>query len=133
AAAVAEDQQRAAVAEGVGDLPADVMGGGGDLGGGAGDPPEVVLDLLGNRRVHGLAMLAWRPFHRPFRAASGTMNPLRNTGPRGDAMELARSRDAFATARELFVGGVNSPVRAYGAVGGTPVFAAEGRGAELTD
>lgn len=48
-------------------------------------------------------------------------------------MELARSRDAFATARELFVGGVNSPVRAYGAVGGTPVFAAEGRGAELTD
>ena len=30
-------------------------------------------------------------------------------------------------------GGVNSPVRAFGAVGGTPVFMASGRGAYLTD
>jgi len=36
-------------------------------------------------------------------------------------------------ALELFPGGVNSPVRAFRAVGGTPRFIASGRGAYLTD
>ncbi len=44
-----------------------------------------------------------------------------------------RSDDLFARAARLIPGGVNSPVRAFGAVGGTPRFVAEGRGAELVD
>jgi len=41
------------------------------------------------------------------------------------------SGDPFERARAAIPGGVNSPVRAFGAVGGTPVFAAAGEGAEL--
>ena len=41
------------------------------------------------------------------------------------------SEDLFARARDVIPGGVNSPVRAFGAVGGTPRFAARGRGAYL--
>ncbi len=43
------------------------------------------------------------------------------------------SRALFERSRELIPGGVNSPVRAFGAVGGTPVFFREGRGARLVD
>ncbi len=39
----------------------------------------------------------------------------------------------FATARQLMPGGVNSPVRAFSAVGATPFFVARGEGAEITD
>jgi glutamate-1-semialdehyde 2,1-aminomutase len=39
----------------------------------------------------------------------------------------------FARAKELFPGGVNSPVRAYGAVGGTPRFVARASGARVWD
>ncbi|HET8717943.1 MAG TPA: glutamate-1-semialdehyde 2,1-aminomutase, partial [Nocardioidaceae bacterium] len=39
----------------------------------------------------------------------------------------------FARARTVTPGGVNSPVRAFNAVGGTPRFIAEARGAYLTD
>ncbi|MGH8246105.1 MAG: aminotransferase class III-fold pyridoxal phosphate-dependent enzyme, partial [Gammaproteobacteria bacterium] len=39
----------------------------------------------------------------------------------------------FAEARRFIAGGVNSPVRAFQAVGGTPVFFARGRGARLYD
>jgi glutamate-1-semialdehyde 2,1-aminomutase len=39
----------------------------------------------------------------------------------------------FARAKELFPGGVNSPVRAYRAVGGTPRFVASARGARVRD
>jgi glutamate-1-semialdehyde 2,1-aminomutase len=39
----------------------------------------------------------------------------------------------FARALEVTPGGVNSPVRAFGSVGGRPVFMASGRGAYLTD
>lgn len=44
-----------------------------------------------------------------------------------------RSHALFDQARSLFPGGVNSPVRAFGAVGGTPPFIASGRGSTLTD
>ena len=44
-----------------------------------------------------------------------------------------RSRKLFERSQELIPGGVNSPVRAFRAVGGTPVFFREGRGARLTD
>jgi len=43
------------------------------------------------------------------------------------------SAELFARASGLLPGGVNSPVRAFGAVGGTPVFMASGDGAYLTD
>jgi glutamate-1-semialdehyde 2,1-aminomutase len=44
-----------------------------------------------------------------------------------------RSRDAFARAQTVTPGGVNSPVRAFRAVGGTPRFIARASGAYLYD
>jgi glutamate-1-semialdehyde 2,1-aminomutase len=44
-----------------------------------------------------------------------------------------QSAELFARASELMPGGVNSPVRAFGSVGGTPVFMASGQGPYLTD
>jgi glutamate-1-semialdehyde 2,1-aminomutase len=41
--------------------------------------------------------------------------------------------DLYKRACAVLPGGVNSPVRAFGAVGGTPVFMASGRGPYLTD
>ena len=43
------------------------------------------------------------------------------------------SQSLFARARAVTPGGVNSPVRAFNAVGGTPRFMRSGRGAWLTD
>jgi glutamate-1-semialdehyde 2,1-aminomutase len=45
----------------------------------------------------------------------------------------ARSRDAFRRACRVIPGGVNSPARAFGAVGGDPVFIAKGEGPHLLD
>jgi glutamate-1-semialdehyde 2,1-aminomutase len=44
-----------------------------------------------------------------------------------------RSERIFARGREVLVGGVDSPVRAFGAVGGTPVVAERAAGAQLWD
>ena len=44
-----------------------------------------------------------------------------------------RSEQMFAAARKVMPGGVNSPVRAFNAVGGTPIFFVNGDGAYLTD
>jgi len=44
-----------------------------------------------------------------------------------------RNDDLFAAARAVTPGGVNSPVRAYGSVGGTPRFLASASGATVTD
>src|SRR6184192_1679114 len=44
-----------------------------------------------------------------------------------------RSRAAFERACRVIPGGVNSPARAFGAVGGSPPFAARGEGAYLVD
>jgi glutamate-1-semialdehyde 2,1-aminomutase len=44
-----------------------------------------------------------------------------------------RSESLFARAREVTPGGVNSPVRAFGAVGGVPRFMASGSGPYLVD
>lgn len=43
------------------------------------------------------------------------------------------SRDLFARACQLMPGGVNSPARAFGAVGGTPIIMQRGAGARLID
>ena len=44
-----------------------------------------------------------------------------------------RSKQLWRDAREVIPGGVNSPVRAFGAVGGTPVFAERGAGSRFLD
>jgi glutamate-1-semialdehyde 2,1-aminomutase len=44
-----------------------------------------------------------------------------------------RSEEWFAEASRLMPGGVNSPVRAFRGVGGTPFFVARGEGARLVD
>src|SRR5687767_12837694 len=44
-----------------------------------------------------------------------------------------RSRAAFVRAKRLIPGGVNSPARAFGAVGGEPLFIARGEGPYLYD
>jgi glutamate-1-semialdehyde 2,1-aminomutase len=46
---------------------------------------------------------------------------------------MPTSDELFDRARAVIPGGVNSPVRAFGAVGGTPRFVASGAGAYLTD
>ncbi len=48
-------------------------------------------------------------------------------------MKTDYSEKLFARASELFPGGVNSPVRAFRGVGGTPRFIARGRGSRLWD
>ncbi len=48
-------------------------------------------------------------------------------------MNHSRSETLFASARNVIPGGVNSPVRAFKGVGGTPVFFNKGEGAWLFD
>jgi glutamate-1-semialdehyde 2,1-aminomutase len=48
-------------------------------------------------------------------------------------MKTDLSEKLFAKANTLFPGGVNSPVRAFKGVGGTPRFIARGRGAHMID
>lgn len=48
-------------------------------------------------------------------------------------MTRSRSQSAFARAKQLIPGGVNSPARAFGGVGGEPLFFARGDGAYLQD
>src|SRR5256886_14702230 len=51
----------------------------------------------------------------------------------GGRPDVSRSADLFDRARAVLPGGVNSPVRAFRAVGGTPFFVARAAGARLTD
>ncbi|MEN1783741.1 MAG: glutamate-1-semialdehyde 2,1-aminomutase [Bacteroidota bacterium] len=48
-------------------------------------------------------------------------------------MRYQRSSALFAAAKKFIPGGVNSPVRAFKAVGGTPIFVEKAKGAYLTD
>ncbi len=48
-------------------------------------------------------------------------------------MSREKSRQAYERAMRLMPGGVNSPARAFGAVGGQPLFFARGQGAYLFD
>jgi glutamate-1-semialdehyde 2,1-aminomutase len=48
-------------------------------------------------------------------------------------MNRTKSTTAFAKACQLIPGGVNSPARAFGGVGGQPIFIARGEGAYLID
>jgi len=49
------------------------------------------------------------------------------------AKEFRRSRDLFARAQKVIPGGVNSPARAFGAVGGCPLFIERAEGPYLYD
>jgi glutamate-1-semialdehyde 2,1-aminomutase len=48
-------------------------------------------------------------------------------------MNRTKSIELFETAKSLFPGGVNSPVRAFKSVGGTPLFIDHGKGAYIWD
>lgn len=48
-------------------------------------------------------------------------------------MQTTRSEELFAAAKDLIPGGVNSPVRAFKSVGGTPRFIDRGEGAYFWD
>lgn len=48
-------------------------------------------------------------------------------------MNISHSERLFAHAQQLIPGGVNSPVRAFGSVGGTPRFISHGNGAYMWD
>jgi glutamate-1-semialdehyde 2,1-aminomutase len=49
------------------------------------------------------------------------------------SLKDTRSRELYRRALEVIPGGVNSPVRAMGAIGRDPIFIARGDGAELVD
>ena len=60
----------------------------------------------------------------------GYLTRMRETrGPAGRTLSHA----LFERAQRTLVGGVNSPVRAFGSVGGTPVFVKSAKGAYITD
>jgi glutamate-1-semialdehyde 2,1-aminomutase len=44
-----------------------------------------------------------------------------------------KSEAAFAVAKSLFPGGVNSPVRAFKSIGGNPIFFSKGAGSHVWD
>ena len=48
-------------------------------------------------------------------------------------MQFEKSVELIETARKLMPGGVNSPVRAFQAVGGDPIYISSAKGAKLTD
>ncbi|MGL5909962.1 MAG: glutamate-1-semialdehyde 2,1-aminomutase [Phycicoccus sp.] len=63
-----------------------------------------------------------------------TARPARASAPpRSASSDSPGSAALLARARVVTPGGVNSPVRAFRAVGGTPRFMASGQGAYLTD
>ena len=49
------------------------------------------------------------------------------------AMSLEKSGKQFTRAAQYIVGGVNSPVRAFGGVGGSSVFISKGKGSKVYD
>jgi glutamate-1-semialdehyde 2,1-aminomutase len=51
----------------------------------------------------------------------------------GKGIEREKSEELFAEAKQYLAGGVNSPVRAFAAVGGRPLFISRGQGSHLYD
>src|SRR5439155_25412995 len=85
-----------------------------------------------------------RPAHRGAARSGDTRaieevarwtRPTRPTCPTRptDAMKTSRSSRLFARARQLLPGGVDSPVRAFKAVGGDPLFIRRASGSRLED
>src|SRR5579863_2019313 len=61
------------------------------------------------------------------------MSFRRRLGRNSGCMNRSRSEHLFARAQKLIPGGVNSPVRAFRGVGGTPPFIARGEGSHIYD
>jgi glutamate-1-semialdehyde 2,1-aminomutase len=61
------------------------------------------------------------------------MNLVRNSRQENPMPDTAKSSAAFAEAKKFIVGGVNSPVRAFKSVGGSPLFFASGKGSRVRD
>lgn len=67
-------------------------------------------------------------------ASEGASTPATPaSAPSPGPQPTERSAALFAAASDVIPGGVNSPVRAFNSVGGTPRFIAEARGSQLTD
>jgi glutamate-1-semialdehyde 2,1-aminomutase len=58
---------------------------------------------------------------------------MSNTTPSPDSSRHPRSAELYARACQSIPGGVSSPVRAFRAVGGTPLFITRGAGAQVFD
>jgi len=59
---------------------------------------------------------------------------MKNQPPAGGReSRRPRSAELYERARRVIPGGVNSPVRAFRAVGGTPLFIARAAGAQVFD
>ncbi|MCH8311285.1 MAG: glutamate-1-semialdehyde 2,1-aminomutase [Chloroflexi bacterium] len=52
---------------------------------------------------------------------------------RGEGLNRQRSAQLFSEAQRVIPGGVNSPARSWGAVGGTPIFLSRGKGSHVWD
>ncbi len=61
------------------------------------------------------------------------MSPVNATPPAKSTFGRSKSAAAFARAKTLMPGGVNSPARAFGGVGGEPIFFERADGAYLYD
>ena len=61
------------------------------------------------------------------------MSTTANTGATGAIRATSRSHELFERSRALFPGGVNSPVRAFGGVGGEPFIVESGEGCRIRD
>jgi glutamate-1-semialdehyde 2,1-aminomutase len=83
----------------------------------------VVVSVVGGRPL-ALAAYRWDPASRTF-----VRVPDRPADPPGRSSSPA----LFAAAERVIPGGVNSPVRAFRAVGGEPFFVASGREGRITD
>src|SRR5579872_941561 len=77
--------------------------------------------MAGDRSTGRAGSLGFRLTRSDSRSASGGL------------VSSAKSRDLFERARAALPGGVSSPVRAFGAVGGEPVFMSHGRGPRIVD
>jgi glutamate-1-semialdehyde 2,1-aminomutase len=71
--------------------------------------------------------------HRPTRAVNGAAWRPRASDVYSGAMSGPKSKELFARAQKSIPGGVNSPVRAFRAVGGEPPFIARAEGAYVWD
>ncbi|HVL52541.1 MAG TPA: glutamate-1-semialdehyde 2,1-aminomutase [Actinomycetota bacterium] len=58
---------------------------------------------------------------------------MSTSGPTGAERSTKKSEQAFKAALKVMPGGVSSPVRAFGSVGGNPIFMKAGYGSEVTD
>ncbi len=84
-------------------------------------PPERIIEKL-------RALLYYASGKRPAPSAPLGRKLVKKTEPRN-----SKSSALFSSARKLLVGGVNSPVRSFGAVGGSSLFISKAKGAYVYD